>query len=140
MIMEFTSSNPIYNELCSLEDDEGDTLLLEPHVVKAFRFSFVPQMEDVGQSLQITNVTLRLGNPTKRGALLSWNHGGGDVMTQPTTPATTSFWEQPPPTKHKLAAEAEWQYIPHSPTSVQVTPRSPRLQVVDPMIRQTLNG
>ena len=132
-------------------DAASPSLLLEPGVVRAFRFHFSPRPEDVGSALRISSISLRLGDPAKRCSVLTWNEGGGDVMSSTTTPSLQAasaaapeesagpsapgggggehvFWQRPPP-KRKLLPEEEWRFIPGGPTTAKMESRPPRVVV-----------
>ena len=138
----------------SNEDHEGasSSLFFEPGVVKAFRFHFAPRSSDVGASLRIVSISLHLGDPKRRSAVLTWNEGGGDVMSIAGSMASTSqaastsgasdeaaaglgdnagggshsFWQRPPP-RRKLTPEEEWRFIPRGPTTTKIEARKPRV-------------
>ena len=148
-------SESAYDESCVLDgavanenndDDDPEAespLLFEPGVVKAFRFHFSPRIEDVGNSLRITSVSLHLGDPARRCAVLTWNEGGGDIMSTAATAANQTalpmddslggassagypFWQRPPP-KRKLSPEEEWKFIPRGVTTTRIESRPPRV-------------
>ena len=151
--LEVHFSESAYDAFCVIagktnENDDEDgvdsPLFLEPGVVKAYRFHFSPRSEDVGGSLRITSVSLHLGDPAKRCVVLTWNEGGGDVMSStgpsmttttpsedPNIPQTTSapgFRQRTPPNR-KLRPEEEWRFIPRGPTFTKLESRSPRVAV-----------
>ena len=142
-------SESAYDDSCVLdgattEPDAESPLLFEPGVVKAFRFRFFPRLDDVGNSLRITSVSLYLGDAAQRCAILTWNEGGGDVMSSTSVssanpPSSASadetlagpnspFWQRPPP-KRQLAPEEEWLFIPRGVTTAKLESRPPHVAV-----------
>ncbi|KAK2173143.1 hypothetical protein NP493_899g00027 [Ridgeia piscesae] len=78
--MSVTLSNQVYNPLCVLTGtgSEVNSLYVVPGQSSRHTFSFLPQSEDVGKTLEIVSVSLELGSDDSRCAILHWT-GGGSV-------------------------------------------------------------
>ena len=61
---------PHYNQFCIIEKRE--LLLLEPNKIYKLKFSFLSQKQDIGKELEISSLTLELGNRETRVLLLHW--------------------------------------------------------------------
>ena len=61
---------PHYNKFCIVENRE--LLLLEPNKICKLKFSFLNQKQDIGKELEISSLTLELGNRDTRVLLLHW--------------------------------------------------------------------
>lgn len=59
-----------YNQYCQV--DEASRLAFEPHRVYAFRFEFLPCVEDIGKELEVSAITLELGERETRVLTMHW--------------------------------------------------------------------
>ena len=61
---------PHYNQFCVSENHE--LLLFQPNKIYKLKFSFLCQKQDIGKELEISSLTLELGNRDSRVLLLHW--------------------------------------------------------------------
>jgi hypothetical protein len=61
---------PHYNQYCLIEDKER--LKFAPNEIFSFAFKFVPSQEDVGKELEVSSISLELGNRDVRVLVMHW--------------------------------------------------------------------
>lgn len=63
-----------YNQFSIIENtsEEDDRLVLEPNKIKELRFKFLPHQHDVGKDLEVSQISLELGNREKRVLVMHW--------------------------------------------------------------------
>jgi hypothetical protein len=61
-----------YNQFCVLEKESNSLLNFEPNRVYKLKFSFLCQKQDIGKELEISSLSLELGDREVRVLLLHW--------------------------------------------------------------------
>jgi len=116
-----------YDSHCCIE--EQNSLLLEPGVVKAFRFCFAPIASETGTMLKITSVNLTLGDSAKRCTVLTWSEGGNDVMSSSTVVCDADLWVERPSPSIVPKDLADWNFITKTPISAKIEPNPPKVKL-----------
>ena len=71
---------PSYNQYCIIEESEG--LFFEPNKIKEFKFSFLPENQDIGKDLEVSSISLELGNlNVSRVLVMHWKGDCKNALT-----------------------------------------------------------
>lgn len=55
--------------------------MFEPNKINAFRFQFLPHKQDVGKDLEVTSISLELGNRDVRVLVMHWKGDCKNALT-----------------------------------------------------------
>lgn len=71
---------PNYNQYCII--DESESLYFEPNKTKEFKFNFLPENQDIGKDLEVSSISLELGNlDASRVLVMHWKGDCKNALT-----------------------------------------------------------
>ncbi|CAF0724301.1 unnamed protein product [Brachionus calyciflorus] len=118
---------PAYNQYCILQNK--DSLNFEPNKIYELDFKFLPQSSDIGKDLEISSLSLEIGNRENRVLILHWKGDCKNALAEENFTLDTFKKLSLPYRKSDAPRELDWNEINISP-STSIVSRKSKIELV----------